>query len=124
ADRLREVNERTADLNRTTGTLKEALSSSKARGQWGERMAEDILQMVGFVEGVNYARQRTLPGSGRRPDFTFLLPRGLTLNMDVKFPFDNYLAWLGATSDSERDQFRRSFLKDVRDRIREVASRD
>lgn len=32
ADRLREVNERTADLNRTTGTLKEALSSSKARG--------------------------------------------------------------------------------------------
>ncbi|HOI81859.1 MAG: DNA recombination protein RmuC [Thermovirgaceae bacterium] len=124
ADRLREVNERTADLNRTTGTLKEALSSSKARGQWGERMAEDILRMVGFEEGVNYARQRTLPGSGRRPDFTFLLPRGLTLNMDVKFPFDNYLAWLGAANDTERDKFRRSFLKDVRDRIREVASRD
>jgi DNA anti-recombination protein RmuC len=52
-----------------------------------------------------------------------LATRGLTLNMDVKFPFVNYLAWLGAANDTERDKFRRSFLKDVRDRIREVASR-
>ena len=34
-DRLREVGEKTAELNTTTGTLKEALSSSQARGQWG-----------------------------------------------------------------------------------------
>ena len=124
ADRLREVNERTADLTATTGSLKEALSSSQARGQWGERMAEDILRLAGFVDGINYARQKVLPGSGRRPDFTFFLPRGLTLNMDVKFPFDNYLAWLGASTDDQREQCRRSFLKDVRERMKEVASRD
>ena len=86
ADRLREVSKKTAELNTTTGTLKEALSSSQARGQWGERMAEDILRLAGFVEGLNYARQKVLAGSGRKPDFTFFLPKGLTLNMDVKFP--------------------------------------
>jgi len=30
--------------------LKEALSSTKTRGQWGERMAEDILKSLGLVE--------------------------------------------------------------------------
>jgi DNA recombination protein RmuC len=124
ADRLREVNEKTADLTATTGSLKEALSSSHARGQWGERMADDILRLAGFVDGINYVRQRVLPESGRRPDFTFFLPRGLTLNMDVKFPFDNYLAWLDASSDIQREQCRQSFLKDVKARIKEVASRD
>jgi DNA recombination protein RmuC len=44
--------------------------------------------------------------------------------MDVKFPFNNYLAWLGASTDDQREQCRRSFLKDVRERIKEVASRD
>ena len=39
----------------TTQSLREALSSSRARGQWGERMADDVLRLAGFVEGVNYA---------------------------------------------------------------------
>lgn len=124
ADRLRDVSERTADLTRTTGTLREALSSSRARGQWGERMAEDVLRLVGFIEGVNYNRQKTIQESGTRPDFTFFLPRGLRLNMDVKFPFDNYMAWLETPAGVEREKFCRSFLKDVRARIKEVASRD
>ena len=65
-----------------------------------------------------------MPGRAGRPDFTFFLPKGLTLNMDVKFPFANYLAWLNATNDAEREKCSRSFLKDVRDRIKEVTSRD
>lgn len=124
ADRLRDVSERTADLTRTTGTLREALSNSRARGQWGERMAEDVLRLAGFIEGINYSKQMTIAESGRRPDFTFLLPRGLTLNMDVKFPYDNYMAWLEATGEADRARLGRAFLRDVRDKIREVATRD
>ena len=124
ADRLRDVSERTADLTRTTGTLREALSSSRARGQWGERMAEDVLRLAGFIEGINYSKQKTIAESGRRPDFTFLLPKGLTLNMDVKFPFDNYMAWLEAPGEADRTRLGKAFLRDVRDKIREVASRD
>ncbi|MDO9509508.1 MAG: DNA recombination protein RmuC [Thermovirgaceae bacterium] len=124
ADRLREVSERTADLTRTTGTLREALSSSRVRGQWGERMAEDVLRLAGFIEGINYSKQKTIADSGGRPDFTFLLPKGLTLNMDVKFPFDNYVAWLEAPTDIERGQSCRAFLRDVRSKIKEVASRE
>jgi DNA recombination protein RmuC len=121
---LKTATEHTAALVQTTATLREALSSTKARGQWGERMAEDVLRLAGFVENVNYVKQKTIAGSGSRPDFTFLLPRKLTLNMDVKFPLDNYLKFLDAKSDPERAKYRADFLRDVKARVKEVATRD
>lgn len=119
---IRAAGEQTARLAETTGALREALASSKARGQWGERMAEDVLRAAGFVEGVSYVRQRALPGGGI-PDYTFLLPRGMTLHMDVKFPLDNYLRWLRAEAEPEREAARVQFLRDVRTCIRGLAAR-
>ena len=40
-----------------TTHLREALASPKARGQWGERMADDVLRAAGFVEGMSYRKQ-------------------------------------------------------------------
>jgi DNA recombination protein RmuC len=124
ASQLKSASEHTAALVQTTATLREALSSTKARGQWGERMAEDVLRLAGFVENVNYVKQKTIAGSGSRPDFTFLLPRKLRLNMDVKFPLDNYLKFLDAASETERARYRMDFLRDVKARVKEVATRD
>ena len=74
-------------LSTTTNSLREALASSNARGQWGERMAEDVLRLAGFHEGVNYHKRTAVVGEGTGiPDFTFLLPKGHVLFMDVKFP--------------------------------------
>ncbi|MEK7817340.1 MAG: DNA recombination protein RmuC, partial [Actinomycetota bacterium] len=49
---LRSAHEQTAALAQTTNSLREALASTKARGQWGERMAEDVLRMAGLIENV------------------------------------------------------------------------
>jgi len=124
ANQLKMAGEQTAVLAQTTNALKQALASSKVRGQWGERMAEDVLRMAGFLENVNYTKQKAIAGSGSRPDFTFLLPRGLMLHMDVKFPLDNYLRYLETDSPSEKAKLRNDFLKDVRSRIKEVTSRE
>ncbi len=113
-----------ADLLHTTQSLREALSSTKARGQWGERMAEDVLRLAGFVENVNYRKQRALADRSGIPDFTFFLPNQLLLHMDVKFPLDNYVRYCDARSDLERKRHRDAFLKDVRARVRELSSRD
>ncbi len=121
---LKLASEHTSALAQTTAMLKEALASTKARGQWGERMAEDILRLAGFIESVNYVKQKVIEGVGSRPDFTFLLPRDLRLNMDVKFPLDNYVRFLDAGSDVEKARFRSDFLRDVRAKIREVTTRD
>jgi len=109
------------ELAQTTQSLREALASSKARGQWGERMADDVLRLHGFVEGINYRKQRAIEAGV--PDFTFFLPDGLTLHMDVKFPLDNYLRYLEADSELEQRRARDDFLRDVRHHVKALASR-
>jgi DNA recombination protein RmuC len=44
--------------------------------------------------------------------------------MDVKFPFDNYLRYLEADGESDREKYKGQFLRDVRGRIKEVTTRD
>jgi DNA recombination protein RmuC len=122
ANELRRQHEGLNALTENTQQLREVLASTKVRGQWGERMAEDVLRLAGFVEGVNYRRQATLDNAGR-PDFTFLMPNGLLMHMDVKFPLDNYVRYLEASNDVERTRHRDQFLRDVRDRVKELTTR-
>ena len=112
------------DLSTTTEGLKSALSSNSNRGQWGERMAEDVLRLSGLVEGVNYIKQTKLESSSSRPDFTFMLPQDLKVNMDVKFPFANYQHYIDATSETEKEKYKKEFLTDVKKRVKEVQTRD
>ena len=119
---LQEAARTNAGLADTTARLHEALGNPKARGQWGERTADDLLRVAGLVEGVSYRRQVRLP-NGSVPDVTFLLPGDLVLHMDVKFPLDNYLRSASATTPDDRRRYDVAFLRDVRERVRELAGR-
>ncbi|MBI5664859.1 MAG: DNA recombination protein RmuC [Nitrospirae bacterium] len=114
----------TVRLRDTTEHLKQALASSKKRGEWGERMAEDIINLVGMVEGVNYIKQKTLEGSSGRPDYTFLMPNHLKINMDVKFPLDNYMHYLSASSEHDRKHYKEELLRNTKLMIKQVTTRD
>jgi DNA recombination protein RmuC len=109
-------------LGETAGALRQALANPKVRGQWGERMAEDVLRAAGLVEGVSYVKQRTLAG-GTIPDITFLLPQDLVLHMDVKFPVAGYLRCLDAATEQEAAAHRSAFLRAVRERVNELTGR-
>jgi DNA recombination protein RmuC len=87
-------------------------------------MAEDVLRLAGFVENINYRKQRAVESGSGIPDYTFFLPNDLRLYMDVKFPLDNYLRYCEAGSDLERKRHRDDFLRDVRARVRELSGRD
>ncbi|OPY78154.1 MAG: DNA recombination protein RmuC [Syntrophorhabdus sp. PtaU1.Bin153] len=121
---IKKHEEVTSRLKDTTEHLSQALASSKKRGEWGERMAEDIMRLAGMAEGINYTRQTTLEGSSGRPDYTFLLPNNLRINMDVKFPLDNYLRYLDAESDHERRRFKDELLRNTKVMIRQVTGRE
>ncbi|MCP4226593.1 MAG: DNA recombination protein RmuC [Actinomycetia bacterium] len=113
----------TSTLADTTQSLERALASPKARGQWGERMAEDVLRSAGFIEGVSYAKQTKLR-SGGIPDYTFFLPNEHVVHMDVKFPIDNYRRWLETTDETVKVRLAKQFQRDVRQRIKELTERD
>ena len=121
---IKKHEEVTAKLKDTTEHLGQALASSKKRGEWGERMAEDIVRLIGMVEGVNYIKQKTLEHAPGRPDFTFILPNGLKINMDVKFPLDNYMRYLDAQSEHDKKRFREELLKNTKLMMKEVTGRE
>ncbi len=121
---LKDAAETTGRLAQSTESLRALLDNSRARGQWGERMADDILRASGLQENVQYLKNRVQDTVATRPDFTFLLPDDHKLHMDVKFPLDNYLRMVNAQADEERARFKNEFLKDVKARIKEIQKRD
>ena len=118
---MEESRKSVGELSDTTSHLRKILSSSQARGQWGERMVEDILSFIGLAEGINYSKQ--VQAGNDRPDFTFLLPDNKMLNMDVKFPLSHYEKYITSENNSEKEVEKKAFLKDVRNRIKEVSKR-
>ena len=123
AGQFSSVSEAVTLLAQRTANLNEVLSSSQKRGQWGERLAEDMIRAAGLVEGVNYSKQDTTAAGGR-PDFTFTMPPDRVLFMDVKFPLDRYVAHLDADDDASRATTKADFVKAVRSHVDALAKRD
>lgn len=121
---IQKTAEQTVKLETTANELKVALTGTKSRGQWGERMAEDVMNLLGLQEGINYLKQKSADGSKDIPDFTFLLPHGQKVNMDVKFPLNNYLKYLEVEAATDKENHRKLFLKDVKNRIKEIDKRN
>jgi DNA recombination protein RmuC len=122
-EQLKKTTETTRELQTTTEKLNAVLSNSRARGQWGERMAEDILRTAGLVENVQYLHNKAQSTVSTRPDFTFFLPDKHKFHMDVKFPLDNYLRMINADAEEEKAKYKNDFLKDVKARIKEIQNR-
>lgn len=120
---LRNAADQQRHLIASTQRLNDILGNTQTRGQWGERMADDILRAAGLIEGVNYRKQLTT-SAGTRPDFSFDLPDGRLLHMDVKFPLEGYVRYLEAGTLDEEAAAVKDFGKAVWRHIRDTAQRD
>ena len=121
---LKRAVEQTDKLRTTTDRLNNILGNVKLRGQWGERIAEDILRFCGFQEGIHYLKNKAQESSPTRPDYIFLLPGQRKVYMDVKFPYDKYLQFVNSQLEGERKLLQNDFVRAVKDRIRELQKRD
>lgn len=110
-------------LSKRTDNLNEILSNSQKRGQWGERVVEDMLRAAGFIENVNYTKQ-DINSAGGKPDYKFMMPPNRVLFMDVKFPLDKYALHFSAETDALRSQAKSEFVKAVRGHVDALAKRD
>ena len=117
------VEEAVSALAKRTDNLKDILSNSQKRGQWGERLAEDILRSAGFVEGKNYSKQQQIEGGGK-PDYRFEMPPDRVLFMDVKFPLDQYSLYIAAEDEAVRANAKVQFLSALHGHISALAKRE
>jgi len=112
----------TKELSDTTEGLKRVLSNNQQRGAFGEKVAEDLLKMSGFVIGTDYTRQETTGEA--RPDFTLYLPDKTKINIDSKFPYANIVKMSEATTADQKVQYKKLFEQDIKKKINDVTSRN
>lgn len=112
-----------SDLRSSTDDLKRILSNNQLRGTFGEQVAENILKMAGFVVGQDYVHNKAQDTEDSRPDFTVMLPDGMKINVDAKFPY-SALVKMSETDDRiEKEQYRKQFAIDVKQKVKQVTSR-
>jgi len=115
----------TQELSVTTEGLKKVLSNNQLRGAFGEKVAEDLLKMAGFVRGIDYEFNKEQEGStDTRPDFSIFLPDGARINVDSKFPYPNLIKMTEATSNEAKKEYLKAFEQDVKNKIKQITSRD
>lgn len=123
-EKLKENRIVTDQLKTSTDNLKNLLSNNQLRGQFGEQVAEELLQMTGFVKGKHYDFNKKQSESETRPDFSIFLPDGKKINVDAKFPYSN-LQKASETDDKvEKERYWKAFEQDVKTKIKQVVSRD
>ena len=118
------INTSVGDLAKQTGKLIEVLGNNGSRGQFGERIAEDILIKAGFIEGISFKKEDRESVEGGRPDFSFEVPPEQMLYLDCKFPLDAYKRYYEATTDGERKLQLESFKTAVKKKIKDLQKRD
>ncbi len=123
-NKLEEYSKVTSQLSSTTENLKNMLSNNQLRGVFGEQIADELLKMSGFVRGVDYEVNKEQSGSETRPDFCVYLPDKTKINIDSKFPYANLQRVTEAETDEERNTYLKKFEKDVREKVKQVCSRD
>lgn len=115
----------TENLRESTEGLKNILSNSQLRGKYGEEIAENLLKTIGFVKGQNYeANVNRDRSSSNRPDFTIYLPDKTKVNIDVKFPLDNFIKFTEEENKEKKKDYKKQFERDVVNRIKEISTRD
>lgn len=111
------------DLRGSTDELKRILSNNQLRGHFGEQVAENLLKMAGFVTGVDYVFNKAQDSEDTRPDFTVLLPDGMKINVDAKFPYSALLKMSETENRIEKEQYRKQFALDVRQKVKQASGR-
>lgn len=114
----------TEQLSISTEGLKKVLSDNQVRGQFGEKVADDLLKMAGFVHGVDYEFNKEQVESKTRPDFSIFLPDGTRVNVDSKFPYANLRRMIESEDKEVKVKLKKDFEKDVKEKIRQVTTRD
>ncbi|MGB6896921.1 MAG: DNA recombination protein RmuC [Dehalococcoidia bacterium] len=105
------------DVGKDISALQDLLKPPKLRGGFGEMLLEQLLSQVLPAEG--YGLQHRFR-SGEVVDAVIRLPEGM-VPIDSKFPIEAFRRVLEAGTDEERARQRRSFVREVGNRIDEVA---
>jgi DNA recombination protein RmuC len=116
---LTEATRRMAEIGRDIAGLEQILRAPKVRGGLGEILLERLLAEI--LPGGSYRLQHAFRG-GDKVDAVVVLGDRL-VPVDSKFPLENFRRLCEEPEEERRRQARRAFVRDVRNRVDEVAKK-
>jgi len=108
-----------SDLSKSVTAIEHVLRAPKMRGNFGEEQLETLLGLV-FAKQQFVLQHRF--STGEVADALLVLPPG-NVAVDSKFPLENFRRISENGNEDERKSSRREFLRDVRRRVDEIATR-
>ena len=99
----------------------------KLQGNWGEMQVETILENSGLIKGQEYEREANFKdeeGQNKRPDFIVHLPEGKHLIIDSKVSLVDYMAFVNAESDEDREAAMARHIQSIRNHINSLNQKD
>lgn len=125
-EQIKNMLSKSDSLQQEASNLANALKNKKAQGCWGETYLENILQMLGFVENVDYTKEEFFHSDDGniRPDFIVNLPNNKRIIIDSKVSLESYLNYENAEDDAEREKFANEFIRATENHIAELSSKD
>jgi DNA recombination protein RmuC len=117
--RLEETHKQIYEISKDIASLQELLRAPKFRGELGEtllgRLLEDILPKENIKLQYRFK-------SGDIADAVIVIGQNL-ISIDAKFPLENFKKFSESPSEDEKKSVYRVFVRDVKKRIEEVASK-
>ena len=113
------------EANQINVKLAAVLSNNSARGLMGEQIAENLLDNLGMIKGVDYKLQEKIGED--IPDIIINLPKEQILCIDVKFPLENYRQMHDAQEKGNKIEvknYQSNFKRDIKNHIDTVSKRD
>jgi DNA recombination protein RmuC len=120
------LTEQMGTLLNQTSSLSKAMSSSQARGRWGEIQLRKIVEMAGMLEYCDFTEQKGIKDSNSdilKPDMIIKLPNKRTVVLDSKVPTDKYVEAVEEKNETLKKQKFEEYVKVVRDTAKKLSTK-
>ena len=117
---LEEANKRIYDVGKDISSLQEILKSPKLRGNLGELFLGDLLAQI--LPKNNFTMQYAFKNK-EIVDAIIQLRDGVIIPIDSKFPLENFKKMVESQEVAEKKLHRKTFVKDVKNSINEIATK-
>ena len=115
---LTEATKHIQEISKDIASLQDILKPPKLRGTLGELLLERLLSQI--LPADSYTLQHRFL-DGKVVDAVIVLGKGQLVPVDSKFPLDSFRRLAEAAQETERTQYRREFVRSVRQHVDRVA---
>jgi len=125
-EQIKNMLDKSDNLQKEASNLANALKNKKTQGCWGEAYLENVLQMLGFVENVDYTKEEFFhhENGDIRPDFIVNLPNNKRIIIDSKVSLESYLKYENAETEAEREHYADEFIRATENHINKLGAKD